>query len=97
MDVRELREKNDKELLDILEDQREAVFNLRFQKGFGQLDDDNAIRNTKRDIARILTILRERELETSGEKPKGEAPAAQERKPRKKSASNLVKKPKKRQ
>lgn len=91
MDVRELREKNDKELLDILEDQRETIFNLRFQKGFGQLDDDSAIPNAKRDIARILTLLREREISASGEAP----PAKKARS--NKASLNIVKKPKKRQ
>jgi large subunit ribosomal protein L29 len=38
------------------------MFNLRFQKGFGQLEDPNALRRTKRDIARILTVIRERQI-----------------------------------
>ncbi len=62
MDVRDLRKLPDDKLFDDLEDQREALFNLRFQKGFGQLEDPNALRRTKRDIARILTVIRERQI-----------------------------------
>lgn len=63
MDALELRQLNDEQLLNELEDLKESMFNLRFQKAFGQLEDPNALRRTKRDIARVLTILRERELE----------------------------------
>ncbi len=62
MDVQDLRKLPDDKLFDDLEDQREALFNLRFQKGFGQLEDPNALRRTKRDIARILTVIRERQI-----------------------------------
>ncbi len=73
MNVRELREMNDKDLLDLLEDQREAMFNLRFQKAFGQLEEENALRRTKRDIAQILTILRERQIAASASAPETNA------------------------
>lgn len=62
MYIREIRELSDEELLDALEDQKEALFNLRFQKAFNQLEDQNAIRRTRRDIARILMVIREREI-----------------------------------
>jgi len=62
MDVRDLRELPDDKLFNELEDQRASLFNLRFQKGFGQLEDENALRRTRRDIARILTIIRERQI-----------------------------------
>ncbi|MBK8029780.1 MAG: 50S ribosomal protein L29 [Anaerolineae bacterium] len=68
MDVSEIRELNDEALVDALEDQREAMFNLRFQKAFGQLEDQNAIRLTRRTIARILTVMHERNLNTQGRK-----------------------------
>ena len=51
MNIRELRELSDEKLADALEDQKEGMFNLRFQKGFGQLEDPNALRRAKRDIA----------------------------------------------
>jgi large subunit ribosomal protein L29 len=62
MNVKELRDLADDKLADALEDQKEAMFNLRFQKGFGQLEDPNALRRARRDIARILTVIRERQI-----------------------------------
>ncbi len=62
MNVKELRDLADDKLTDALEDQKEAMFNLRFQKGFGQLEDPNALRRARRDIARILTVIRERQI-----------------------------------
>ena len=46
-----------------LEDAREELFNLRFQWSSGQLRDNNRLTQVKRDIARMLTILREKESE----------------------------------
>lgn len=62
MKSREIRAMTDKEILDTLEDKRVALFNLRFQKASGQLEDQNAPTRTRREIARLKTILREREL-----------------------------------
>ncbi|MBL8116950.1 MAG: 50S ribosomal protein L29 [Anaerolineae bacterium] len=62
MKSREIREMTDKEILDALEDKREALFNLRFQKASGQLEDETAPTRTRREIARLKTIQREREL-----------------------------------
>jgi large subunit ribosomal protein L29 len=62
MDIREIRQLSDEKLLDSLEDQKEALFNLRFQEASGQLEDANALRRTRRDIARIKTVMRERQL-----------------------------------
>jgi len=67
MDVRELRELADDRLFNELEDLKESLFNLRFQKSYGQLEDPNALRRARRDVARILTVLRERQLATGGE------------------------------
>ena len=66
MDVRELRELPEDRLLNELEDLKESLFNLRFQKSFGQLEDPNALRRAKRDVARILTVLRERQIAAGG-------------------------------
>lgn len=52
----------DERLLDELRRSREELFNLRFQAATGQLDSHGRIRAIKRDIARIYTIIREREL-----------------------------------
>jgi large subunit ribosomal protein L29 len=62
MNVKEIRELTDEEILNSLEDQKEALFNLRFQKASGQLEDTTAPRRTQRDIARLKTVLRERQL-----------------------------------
>ncbi|HEX6148044.1 MAG TPA: 50S ribosomal protein L29 [Acidimicrobiia bacterium] len=44
---------------------KEEQFNLRFQVATNQLDNTSRIKDVKRDIARILTVLRERELATA--------------------------------
>ena len=62
MDVRDLRQLPDDRLFNELEDLKEALFNLRFQKSYGQLEDPNALRRAKRDVARILTVIRERQI-----------------------------------
>jgi large subunit ribosomal protein L29 len=58
----ELRELTDEELTDKLREAKEELFNLRFQMATGQLDNNRRLRTVKHDIARIYTILREREL-----------------------------------
>ncbi|NWG17833.1 MAG: 50S ribosomal protein L29 [Chloroflexi bacterium] len=62
MHIREIRQLSDEELLNALEDQKEAMFNLRFQMASGQLEDTNAPRNVRRTVARLKTVLRERQL-----------------------------------
>lgn len=62
MDTYTIRNLTDEKLVDAIEDKREELFNLRFQKASGQLEDENQIRYAKRDLARLLTIQREREL-----------------------------------
>src|SRR5205085_4915699 len=59
----ELRELPDEELLDRLESLKEELFNLRFQFATGQLDNPMRIKVVRHDVARILTLLRERHLE----------------------------------
>ncbi|WP_394939478.1 50S ribosomal protein L29 [Psychromicrobium sp. YIM B11713] len=49
-------------LLDELRKAKEELFNLRFQSATGQLENHGRLRAVKRDIARIYTVLREREL-----------------------------------
>jgi large subunit ribosomal protein L29 len=58
----ELREASDDELESQLREAKEELFNLRFQMATGQLDNNRRLRTVRRDIARIYTILREREL-----------------------------------
>lgn len=58
----ELRELADDELSQRLVENKEELFNLRFQIVTGQLDDPRRIKAVKREIARILTVQREREM-----------------------------------
>lgn len=59
---RELRELTDQDLEKQLAEHREELFNLRFQDATGALDNTARLRQTKRDIARILTLQSERAL-----------------------------------
>jgi large subunit ribosomal protein L29 len=52
----------DEELENALHDRRQELFNLRFQSATGQLESHGRLKAVRRDIARIYTILREREL-----------------------------------
>jgi large subunit ribosomal protein L29 len=52
----------DEELVHRLADARKELFNLRFQFATGQLDNSSRLREVRRDIARMLTVLREREI-----------------------------------
>ncbi|ACL68886.1 ribosomal protein L29 [Halothermothrix orenii H 168] len=58
----ELRELTDAELQQKLREFKEELFNLRFQHATAQLENPMRIREVKRTIARIKTIMREREL-----------------------------------
>ncbi|NHC15181.1 50S ribosomal protein L29 [Motilibacter deserti] len=58
----ELRGVEDDELLGKLREAKEELFNLRFQAATGQLDNHGRLKAVRREIARIYTILREREL-----------------------------------
>ena len=58
----ELRELNDGELGHRLGEAKEELFNLRFQNATGQLDNTARLRAVRKDIARIYTVMREREL-----------------------------------
>ena len=57
-----LRALEEDELVTELRTAKEELFNLRFQAATGQLDNHGRLRAVRRDIARIYTIMREREL-----------------------------------
>jgi len=57
-----LAELGDTDLLERLTESKEELFNLRFQNATGQLDDTSRLTVVKRDIARVLTELRTREI-----------------------------------
>ncbi len=58
----ELRDLNDTELEHRLGEAKEELFNLRFQNATGQLDNIARIPQVRREVARIETLLREREI-----------------------------------
>ena len=58
----ELDELNDLDLEARLRESKEELFNLRFQAATGQLESHGRLRAVKKDIARIYTVVREREL-----------------------------------
>ncbi|HEY4377795.1 MAG TPA: 50S ribosomal protein L29 [Acidimicrobiales bacterium] len=61
----ELRDADDTELESRLADAKQELFNLRFQIVTGQLDNSARLRTVRRDIARLLTVLREKEIEAA--------------------------------
>ena len=61
----ELREMTAQELTDKLKSLKQELFNLRFQLAINQLDNPMRITTVKRDIARVYTVLREQELEST--------------------------------
>jgi large subunit ribosomal protein L29 len=65
--VRELRDLGDTELFERLDSDKEELFNLRFQLATGQLDNPMRIKQVRHEIAQILTIVRERDLEAERE------------------------------
>ena len=62
MKAKEVRDMNTAELTVKLDDLKKDLFNLRLQHATNQLDNPIKIAETKRDIARVKTIIREREM-----------------------------------
>jgi large subunit ribosomal protein L29 len=58
----DMRELGDQELVSRLRESKEELFNLKFQLATGQLDNNRRVQTVRRDIARIYTVMREREL-----------------------------------
>ena len=63
MELNKIREMTDVELSAELDKMQKELFNLRFQHVTGQLENPVKMREVKRDIARVKTIMREKELE----------------------------------
>ena len=61
--ARELRELSDDDLLHRLAERRQELFNLRFQSVTGALENSSRLKLAKREIARILTVVTEREYQ----------------------------------
>ncbi len=73
--VAEFHELSDEQLLERLESNKEEIFNLRFQLATGQLDNPMRIKTVRHDVARILTVLRQRHLELEVEQEVSQADA----------------------
>ena len=61
MNVKEIRDKSNDELLKTLDEFKSELFDLRFEKATGTVEKPMRIRELKKSIARILTVLKERE------------------------------------
>ncbi|OLR65437.1 50S ribosomal protein L29 [Peptoniphilus porci] len=67
MKANEIRNLSSEELNNKVNELKNELFNLRFRLATGQLDNPSSIKMVKRDIARVKTIIRERELEVGKE------------------------------
>jgi large subunit ribosomal protein L29 len=61
-EILELRDMSDEKLEELLEDRREEMFNYRFQRASGRLEDYTRLKRVRRDIAQIETVLHQRWL-----------------------------------
>jgi large subunit ribosomal protein L29 len=68
MKASKLHEMSNDELTQQLKDLKQELFNLRFQNATGQLGNVMVIQTTKKDIARVKTILREREVKSAAQR-----------------------------
>lgn len=65
MKVKEIRELSTEDIQAKIKESKEELFNLRFQQATGSLEKPSRIRELRHDVARMNTVLRERELEES--------------------------------
>ena len=65
MDAKEMRDLRDDELAGHIKTVRRDLFGLRFQHATGELENSAGLRSTKRDLARALTIARQRGIDTN--------------------------------
>ena len=63
MNVKEIRDKSNDQLLKALDESKKELFDLRFEKATGSIDNPMRIRELRKTIARILTVLKERDME----------------------------------
>jgi len=66
MTAAELRDLNENELRERIRTARRELFGLRFQHATGELDDTASLKKAKREVARALTVARERGIEIHG-------------------------------
>ncbi len=77
--VRDIRDLGEPELMEKLESLKEELFNLRFQLATGQLDNPMRIKDARHEVARILTVLRERDIEAELDELEGATEVEEER------------------
>jgi large subunit ribosomal protein L29 len=63
MNAKDLRDMDERELVDHLKTARKDLFGLRFQHATGELENTAGLRTAKRELARALTVAREREID----------------------------------
>ena len=80
MKARELRDLDKEELEQKLKELKAELFNLRFQHATGQLENPMRLKETKRDIARVCTVLTEKESEQYGKTVKRKRKSKKRRK-----------------
>jgi len=66
MKVKEIRELTTEEIVAKIKEAKEELFNLRFQQATGNLEKPSRIRDLRHTVARLKTVLRERELNEEG-------------------------------
>jgi len=67
MKTNELRDKTELELQQTLKELKDELFNLRFQHAINQLENPMRINSVKKDIARVMTIIREKQLNSDAQ------------------------------
>jgi large subunit ribosomal protein L29 len=85
MTIKEIREKNDEQLRNELTERQKHLFDLRSQAVTEKLEDPSQLSKTRKDIARIMTVLRQREIDgqTSATPTEAEAPGKEAARPAK--------------
>ncbi len=68
MKVSEIRKLKDEEIKEKVKKSKEELLNLRIKNATGSLDKPSKLREMKKDVARMLTVLKERETSTGGNK-----------------------------
>jgi len=71
MKIHEIKEMKTEEIIQRIKDEEQSLVDLRFSHQLKQLTNTSKIKNVKRDIARLKTVLQERELQTAGSPVKG--------------------------
>src|SRR5271170_6865810 len=92
MELEKIRNMSDGELVTEEKKAAEQLFRLRFQMKLGQNEGVKKLRETRKDVARIKTIVRERALGLYGEKPKAESSVPQKAAAKAKKSSPKTKK-----